>query len=49
MIPIDLIKQQALDADPKQYNKLILQEIELEKEMQIQQDFSLLKKQKKPS
>ena len=30
MIAIDLSKQQVLDADQKQYNKLIIQEIEID-------------------
>ena len=32
IIAIDLIKQQALDADPKAYNKLILLEIWIKKQ-----------------
>ena len=43
MIAIDLSKQQALDTE--QFNKLILQKIQIEKE--IQQCSLLLKKQKK--
>ena len=35
MIVIDLSTQQALDVDPRKYNKLILQKIYLDKEMQI--------------
>ena len=48
MIAIDLSKQQALDADPKAIQQLTLKEIQLKKEINIQQYFSLLKKQKKP-
>ena len=43
MIAIDINKQQALDVDPKQYNKLNLLEIQKNN----QRYFSLLKKQKK--
>ena len=42
MIEIDLSKQQALDVDPNQYNKLVLLEI-----YKISITFQLLKKRKK--
>ena len=42
MIAIDLNKQQALDADQKQYNYLTLMEIQIEQG--TQKCFSLLKK-----
>ena len=45
MIAIDLSKQQVLDADQEQFNKLTLQQIQTEQE--IQQRSLLLKKQKK--
>ena len=45
MTAIDLSKQQALDADPRAYQKLILQQIQTEQE--IQKCSLLLKKQKK--
>ena len=45
MIAIDLSKQQALDADPKAIQQLILQQIQIEQE--IQDFISFLKKQKK--
>ena len=45
MVAIDLSKQQVLDADPKKFNKLILQQIWIE--MGIQDFISFLKNQKK--
>ena len=45
LIAIDLSKQQALDVDQEQFNKLVLQQIQIE--MEIQQCSLLLKKQKK--
>ena len=45
MIAIDLSKQQALDADPKAIQKLILQQIQIEWE--IQEYISFFKNQKK--
>ena len=45
MIAIDLSKQEALDADSKAIQKLILQQIQIEQE--IQDFISILKKQKK--
>ena len=44
MIAKDLIKNKHFMLIQKQYNKLLLQEIYLAKEMQIQQCFSLFKK-----
>ena len=46
MIVIDSSKQQELDADPKAIHKINFTEIWMEQ--QVQQCFSLLKKQKKP-
>ena len=45
MIAVDLNKQQVLDTNPKQFNKLILEQIQIEQE--IQDFISFLKKQKK--
>ena len=45
MVAVDLSKQQALDVDPKQFNKLILQQIQ--KEIEILDFVTFLKKQKK--
>ena len=47
MISIDLSKQQALDGDPKAILQIILLQIYIDYE--IEQCFSLLKKQKKLS
>ena len=44
MIATDLTRQQALDADQKQYSKLVLLEILIKK----QQCVSLLKKENEP-
>ena len=45
MIAVDLSKQQAPDADPKQFSKLVLQQAQIEQEEQ--DSISFLKKQKK--
>ena len=45
MIALDLSKQQALDADPKAIQQIILKQIQIEQE--IQDFISFLKKQKK--
>ena len=47
MIAIDLSKQQALDADPKAIQQMNFTG-NLERDIEVQQCFSLLKKQKKP-
>ena len=47
MIAIDLSKQQALDTDPKTIQQMNFTG-NLERDIEVQQYFSLLKKQKKP-